>query len=541
MKLTIVNKLRLLALSISIIFIVVIFLMRGATSVVESHFNSFYDKDFESFLNFSHVKALQIDTALSVRGLQIAYLLGINDQAADHIRVIKQNSVQTPLLLQRLGESTATAQRPQFQKLAELVGVFQKRTDAFVTAMQEAPNNRAPYPIFLAFSNSYKALNGYIETYEQALRSSAADTKTSINKSIERANLIFYISLLIGIVVAAVVSQWVASVISKGIYAVRETAEKLAQGSLISHADVTSHDEVKDLSLSINATIERLRDTIGAILSSSQVVSDNSDVVLSLNKAVHDNAQDISDNTNQAAAAIEEMSLTSQNIAQNTTSTAASTDAIKQWADQCLTASNESVNEIERLLTSFTETNAKVSNLQVQTEGITTILDVIKAISDQTNLLALNAAIEAARAGEQGRGFSVVADEVRQLAGRSHESVNQIESMLSQLVEAANSTAVEMQESDKLAGSLKQRVLVSNDMIVEIQKKLEEVNDQTQEVAAAAEEQSMVVNEISENMHRIKSLVEDNAQTVADSNNKSLEMKSSADQVNVQLAFFKTS
>ncbi|MDV5168453.1 methyl-accepting chemotaxis protein [Photobacterium rosenbergii] len=278
------------------------------------------------------------------------------------------------------------------------------------------------------------------------------------------------------------------------------------QGDLTRRLDTNTDPEFAVLATGFNAFTEKLQNLI------LQSKSLSTDILLGTEQTAAGAQQSASAMSNQLkeldqlATAMHEMAATSVEVANNAQGAATAA----QQADEAVQDGGRIVSHtataISDLSAQIDEAVEVVRQLEASTGNIESILKVINEIADQTNLLALNAAIEAARAGESGRGFAVVADEVRTLAQRTQESTTEIRQMIEQLQSGASSVANVMGVSKETAASTVEKSQEADEALVRISGAIQQINDMNLQIASAAEEQSLVAEEINTNTLNIKEL-----------------------------------
>ncbi|WP_116870618.1 methyl-accepting chemotaxis protein [Vibrio splendidus] len=278
--------------------------------------------------------------------------------------------------------------------------------------------------------------------------------------------------------------------------------------SIRSHLD--GKDELSTLGQYFNQLLDQLEGLISASQSKSLQLTQSTSNMHDELESVIKQFEVQANHTSTMTTSVQEMVLTIGEISESTSVAAEGVQQAKVNADKGREVVVDTINNITQLSERLSSSQDSISSLNHHVDQIGDAVNIIQGIAEQTNLLALNAAIEAARAGEQGRGFAVVADEVRALASRTHQSTTEITSVVSAIQSQMQASMTEigecnqqgqltLKDSEELDASLQ---LILSDM--------QSIQGNSERIASAIEEQGAVMAQVSDSITELNSISNDN-------------------------------
>lgn len=324
-----------------------------------------------------------------------------------------------------------------------------------------------------------------------------------------------YFTMIPALLIFVALFIWYSHVVLGWIKETTRQVRLLVSGGSSASLEIRSMDEIGVLKEAVNDYGSYLNNLLKDIAKEAEGISKEADGLSELSVTLSGRAAEQMDENNVLAAAIHQMSASAKDVAQNVDDAAKTADSAKDLVFHGRDMVSQNGQAVQELASALKQTSGVIDRLSDDSQKVGAVLDVIKTISGQTNLLALNAAIEAARAGEHGRGFAVVADEVRTLAAKTQDSAAEIENMIVQLQEAAQSGVDVIASSQNLSDESIERADTAVQSFEDIVDAFGNINERTSLIAVTAHEQAKVTDEIHELAERIRGISEQNSTDAA--------------------------
>ena len=290
----------------------------------------------------------------------------------------------------------------------------------------------------------------------------------------------------IAVIIIVILSLLIGRSIARPVKILADASDALSRGNLnieVAESTKARRDEIGILAVSIDTTIQRLREVVSGVKEASDGVSSGADELASAAQqmsiginGISESSQQLSQGATEQAASAEEVSASMEQMGAN----------IRQNADNSIQTegiANKAAGDARQGAATVIETVAAMKQIAEK-------ISIIEEIARQTNMLSLNASIEAARAGEHGKGFAVVASEVGKLAERSKIAAGEISELSSHSVGVAEKAGAMLQS-----------------MVPDIQRTAELV----QEISVASREQDSGAQQINKAITQLDTVIQHNA------------------------------
>jgi len=393
-----------------------------------------------------------------------------------------------------------------------------------------------------------KKMNAQLTTAEEGLNNFRGHSYQRFTGAIDGANEASAEALITGIIVGlatalllGVVGVLIGNSITRNISAVIHSLKEMAsgEGDLTTRLRSDSNDEIGTLVEEFNAFVAKLQGVISEVTGSTARVATAAGEMKHVSEMSVVGMNSQQQEINQVVTAMAEMTRSVEGVSDSASRAASTASTASTEADAGKRVVEENMQAISSLAEEVENAAEVIQELESHSEAIGKVLNVIRDIAEQTNLLALNAAIEAARAGEQGRGFAVVADEVRTLATRTHDSTREVHDLINHLQTGTkNAVQTMVQGREQAQASVTQAARVG-ESLQRIAQGVNEISAMNEQIANAADKQNAVTQEINNNIVNLGQVVNQVTQDARTAEGDSEKLAQLAEQLKAQISVFR--
>lgn len=447
-----------------------------------AHFGEMYNADL---LGVSEMDQMSLNKMTIAKEIRDAILSSKDAKVVDKdLESLQKNADE---MRHHLDAAKKLATSPELQHQVDAIGqilpLYLQRVDAAVSLVKTRHNAEASQIVHDYQTEFGKKLDDELTHARETKLKHALSFAQNNDADYRSTRTIMLSMILAAIVIGIGLSTWTARLISVPLGMAVNVLKRIAQGDLTASLAVHTKDEVGQMARALNEAIGNMRQSLEEVSESSINVSNSAAELAAAAEAIARGAAKQASSLEETAASLEEITATVRQSADNATQA-------NQFAASSRTSAEQGGAVVESAVAAMSEINAASAK-------IADIIGSIDEIAFQTNLLAVNAAVEAARAGEEGRGFAVVATEVRQLAQRSAASAKQIKALIKDsLAKVENGSKLVNRSGETLRG---------------IVTSVKRVTDIVGEIASAAQEQSIGVDQVNTAMTQMDQVTQSNS------------------------------
>ncbi|URZ01048.1 methyl-accepting chemotaxis protein [Clostridium felsineum] len=479
-------------------------------SIVEDNLDSIYKMNLNGTNELTELKANLMVTRLDMVNLKDKNNKNNMDDLIKEINNLKEKNNE--IINKYSNTIVKEKDNGIFNSVNIEFGKYSNEKNQFIDAVKQEDYDKA-YIYFNKASNStniiLKDINREIDYNTKLAKVNYDSSKIEYRNAIIISRIVIIISVITSVILGLIMAKHINTPLKK----IKDLADRLAEFDFSTSIELTRGDEFGKVGKSLNKAQRNVSDLIKVIMSDSDKMSTASEELSAISEELSSKSNDIDASVNtivsgiqcssasseEVGASIGEMNTNINELAEkamngsnNSNNSKNKANKVSKYVEEAIIGSRELYMEKEEKILRAIEKGKVVEDIKI-------MADTIASIAEQTNLLALNAAIEAARAGEAGKGFSVVAEEVKELAEQSSESVAGINDTILKVQEAFNNISLNSNEILKfMKENLSKQFDVFKDMRKSYYGDANFISNMSEEIATMTEELAGAVGQVSD-------------------------------------------